>query len=67
MYIYFQARNASAVDALEDVFAWFRKGLSVAIYDGTNSTRERRKFVHDYVDTKVRPSQSNSPDLLYLI
>ena len=31
--------------ALDDVFAYFRSGAHVAIYDGTNSTCQRRKML----------------------
>jgi 6-phosphofructo-2-kinase/fructose-2,6-biphosphatase 2 len=40
-------RRAAAEAAVADMLAWFRTGGVVAILDATNSTKERRKWVHD--------------------
>jgi broad specificity phosphatase PhoE len=39
------ARNKIANEALNDVFGYLKEGGRVAIYDGTNTTKERRKFI----------------------
>lgn len=39
------ARYEMALAALDDMLAWFATGGDVAIYDATNSTRERRRMV----------------------
>ncbi|KAF7730973.1 Fructose-2,6-bisphosphatase [Apophysomyces ossiformis] len=43
-----QQRREAAEAALKDLIRWFNEeeGI-VAIYDATNSTRERRKYIHD--------------------
>lgn len=41
------ARLEVAKVALDDMIAWARAGGDVAIYDATNSTRERRQFVRE--------------------
>ena len=40
-----EARLELAVAALSDMFTWLSAGGEIAIYDATNSTRERRAFV----------------------
>ncbi|MCL2447697.1 MAG: AAA family ATPase, partial [Polyangiaceae bacterium] len=40
-----EARLAVALDALDDLVAFMGNGGDVAIYDATNSTRERRTLV----------------------
>ena len=40
-------RTEVALMALEDMLGWFRDGGEVAIYDATNSTRERRALIQD--------------------
>ncbi len=50
-----RARNECAVAALADMFQWFRTGGGqVGIYDGTNSTVERRNMVTAEVHSMVR-------------
>jgi broad specificity phosphatase PhoE/predicted kinase len=38
-------RTEMALMALDDMVSWFREGGEVAIYDATNSTRERRALI----------------------
>lgn len=45
-------RNQCAIDALKDVSRWFKKNGMVAVYDGTNSTRERRNCILEYAQDK---------------
>ena len=40
-------RRAAAEAAVADMLMWFRNGGAVAIFDATNSTKERRKWVYD--------------------
>lgn len=40
-------RKAAAEAAIADMLAWFRQGGTIGILDATNSTKERRKWVHD--------------------
>lgn len=42
-----QARRQMAEAAMDDLVAWARDGGSVALYDATNSTRTRRKWVRE--------------------
>ena len=42
-------RTQCAIKALEDVCHWLKSGGEVAVFDATNSTRERRKMIHDIV------------------
>lgn len=44
-----ESRKHIAKQALDDLLAFFGQGGQAAIYDGTNSTPERRKFVSDYL------------------
>lgn len=45
-----QLRNKFAIDALEDLCSWLAKGDNrVAIYDATNSTKDRRDIIYDIV------------------
>src|SRR5882672_1552221 len=41
------ARRELALGALDDMLAWLGGDGEVALYDATNSTRERRAFVRD--------------------
>lgn len=48
-----QLRNKIALDALEDLCSWVAKGSNrVAIYDATNSTKDRREIIYDKVVCK---------------
>lgn len=48
-----QLRNKFAIDALEDLCSWLAKGDNrVAIYDATNSTKDRREIIYDTVVCK---------------
>jgi hypothetical protein len=46
-------REQMAQLALEDLLSFFKDGGQAAIYDGTNTTRARRKHVIDYMQSKV--------------
>lgn len=66
-----QLRNKFAVDALEDLCSWLTKGANrVAIYDATNSTKDRRKIIYDTVVCKYNfnllfiESICNKPNIL---
>lgn len=45
----FRQRNECAVAALQDMFAFFRNGGQAAVFDGTNTTQERRAMVRDFI------------------
>lgn len=48
-----QLRNKIALDALEDLCSWVGKAANrIAIYDATNSTKERREIIYDKVVCK---------------
>lgn len=66
-----QMRNQFAIDALEDLCTWLSKGDNrVAIYDATNSTRDRRDIIYDTVVCKYNfnllfiESICNKPNIL---
>lgn len=66
-----QLRNKFAVDALEDLCSWLAKGDNrVAIYDATNSTKDRREIIYDTVVCKYNynllfiESICNKPNIL---
>lgn len=40
-------RKAAAEAAIADMLGWFRQGGVIGILDATNSTKDRRKWVHD--------------------
>ncbi|RHZ45421.1 hypothetical protein Glove_680g32 [Diversispora epigaea] len=43
------ARKQAAIEALEDMIKWFLKeNGTVALFDATNSTRDRRNFILEY-------------------
>lgn len=42
-------RNKCAIDALEDMCKWLEEEGEVAVYDATNTTRERRKLIYNTV------------------
>lgn len=45
-----QLRNKCAIDALEDLCSWLAKADNrIAIYDATNTTKDRRKLIYDTV------------------
>jgi 6-phosphofructo-2-kinase/fructose-2,6-biphosphatase 2 len=46
-------RQQCAIEALQDVCQWLESGGEVAVFDATNSTRERRKMIQDYVVNKM--------------
>lgn len=45
-------RNKCALDALEDVCKWLEQEGEVAVFDATNTTRERRKLIQSIVVEK---------------
>lgn len=45
-------RNKCALDALEDMGKWLQNGGEVAVFDATNTTRERRRLIHEIVVDK---------------
>ncbi|XP_013380460.1 6-phosphofructo-2-kinase/fructose-2,6-bisphosphatase 3 [Lingula anatina] len=47
-------RNKCAMDALEDVCHWLKEGGEVGVFDATNTTRERRQMIYDYVVNKCQ-------------
>jgi len=48
-----KARNQCANMALDDLIKFLKEGGDVAIYDGTNTSRERRKMVKETLDKKL--------------
>ncbi|CAH1154170.1 unnamed protein product [Phaedon cochleariae] len=46
-------RTQCANEALHDVCQWLESGGEVAVFDGTNSTKDRRKLIQDYVVNKM--------------
>jgi len=42
-------RTQVCQDALEDMFSWMDVDGEVAVFDATNTTRERRKFLHHQI------------------
>ncbi|ODN02886.1 6-phosphofructo-2-kinase/fructose-2,6-bisphosphatase [Orchesella cincta] len=46
-------RNRCAQDALEDVCNWIENGGEVAVFDATNTTKERRKLIYDWIVRKM--------------
>ncbi|KAH8811598.1 6-phosphofructo-2-kinase-domain-containing protein [Xylogone sp. PMI_703] len=42
-----RSRRAAADAAITDMLKWFRDGGKIAIFDATNSTKERRKWIYD--------------------
>lgn len=46
-------RTTCAIHALEDVCKWLNEGGEVAVFDATNSTRDRRNMIYDIVVRKM--------------
>ncbi|XP_021950362.1 6-phosphofructo-2-kinase/fructose-2,6-bisphosphatase isoform X3 [Folsomia candida] len=46
-------RNKCASDALEDVIRWIESGGEVAVFDATNTTRDRRKIIYEWIVQKT--------------
>lgn len=46
-------RTKCAIRALEDVCQWLETGGEVAVFDATNSTKERRELIHSIVVKKM--------------
>jgi len=46
-------REEVCKEALEDVFAWLAEGGEVAVFDATNTTRQRRELLHSKVVTEM--------------
>lgn len=44
-----EIRKKACEEALDDVFAWFDLDGEVAVFDATNTTRERRTFLHQKI------------------
>ncbi len=64
-----RARLEMAERALSDMLAWLGQGGEVAIYDATNSTRERRAFIADAcaktgIEVVFIESICDNPDLI---
>lgn len=66
-----QLRNEFAISALEDLCSWLAKGENrIAIYDATNSTKDRREIIYDTVVCKYNynllfiESICNKPSIL---
>lgn len=53
----FKLRELAAQNAMKDILDWFAKeNGSVAVFDATNSTRERRKWLKDVCRKKCHPT-----------
>ncbi|KPJ04801.1 6-phosphofructo-2-kinase/fructose-2,6-biphosphatase [Papilio xuthus] len=46
-------RRQSAREAVQDAVLWLKEGNSVAIFDGTNITREQRRELDDYCQSDM--------------
>ncbi|XP_065338782.1 6-phosphofructo-2-kinase/fructose-2,6-bisphosphatase isoform X4 [Cloeon dipterum] len=46
-------RTQCALDALNDVCSWLENGGEVAVFDATNSTKDRRRLIHNIVVEKM--------------
>jgi len=46
-------RSRVALDALKDACDWIETGGEVAVFDATNTTRERRRMIHNIVVEKM--------------
>jgi 6-phosphofructo-2-kinase/fructose-2,6-biphosphatase 2 len=44
-------RRAAAEAAVKDMIDWFKKGGLIGILDATNSTKERRRWIKEAMDT----------------
>jgi len=47
------ARKECAIKALGDLVKYLKNGGDIAVYDGTNTTVERRKMVKEYLDKEL--------------
>ena len=62
-------RRAAAEAALNDMMVWFKEGGIIAIFDATNSTKERRRWIHDRcraegVETLFVESKCDDEDII---
>lgn len=63
-------RRAAAEAAMEDMLNWFKNGKGVvSIFDATNSTRERRQWIHETcrnagIETLFVESMCDDEDLI---
>lgn len=65
----FSSRKKAAHFAMDDMLKWFQAGGQIGIYDATNSTRSRRKWVMNEceaagVDVLFIETLCNDPDLI---
>lgn len=62
-----EIREKCALAVLEEMITWLKRGGEVAVYDATNSNRQRRQLINDYlVDYKTFYVESVcfSPDVI---
>ena len=52
VYLVLFIHRKCALEALEDVCKWLDSGGEVAVFDATNTTRDRRSLVYDICTTK---------------
>jgi predicted kinase len=52
-----KARQNAARDALEDLLGFLDTGGDVGVFDATNSTRERRNWIQEYVKARANKYQ----------
>lgn len=63
------ARKTAALAALDDLKTWFDEGGQIGIYDATNSTKSRRKMVHqalrnNNIEVLFLETVCNDPDVI---